>query len=415
MDTFLNIRFRLFTLIVFFLAFALGVQSFVLLSLSVHHDSDAVRQRVKVVLDMVEKGTDVHEVRGALIELREARWLQRNHDKHFWLAAVFLVLNALALGVVLFFRLDRIFVRPLEKVSLLAEQYRDEDLFFTGELEVRQPFRALSHRLRQMLERIDVDRKQLREQVVELERVNAELMTSRTRLVRSEKLVTVGQLSAGLAHEIGNPLAIVQGYLDLLKLDDVELEERVSFAENSQKELDRVGRLISQLLQFSRPDKVEAEELVLGAFLEECAELASMHSGVRHCSVRLDLGEDTCAAFRSSADLLQQIVLNCMLNAADALVESMREDGEIVLFGRRDRGSVRFEVRDNGGGVSEEVAARMFEPFFTTKEAGRGTGLGLFVCQLLAGRLGGEISAENGAEGLVVKIFLRDVGEGVCL
>nr|WP_275888992.1 ATP-binding protein [Desulforhopalus vacuolatus] len=140
-----------------------------------------------------------------------------------------------------------------------------------------------------------------------------------------------------------------------------------------------------------------------------------MHSTVRHCSVRLDLGEDTFAVFRSSADLLQQIVLNCMLNAADALVDSAREDGEIVLFGRRDRGRVRFEVRDNGGGVSEEVAARMFEPFFTTKEAGRGTGLGLFVCQLLAGRLGGEISAGNGAEGLVVKIFLRDVGEGVCL
>ncbi|MBM9520033.1 hypothetical protein JWG39_09425 [Desulforhopalus vacuolatus] len=213
MTTFLNIRLRLFTLLVFFLALALGVQSFVLLSLSVHHDSDAVRQRVTVVLDMVEKERDFAEVRGALVELREARWLQRNHDKHFWLAAVFLVVNALALGVVLFFRLDRIFVRPLEKVSLLAEQYRDEDLFFTGEREGQQPFRALSHRLRQMLERIDVDRKQLREQVVELERVNAELMTSRTRLVRSEKLVTVGQLSAGLAHEIGNPLAI---YRDIL-------------------------------------------------------------------------------------------------------------------------------------------------------------------------------------------------------
>jgi C4-dicarboxylate-specific signal transduction histidine kinase len=406
MTTFLNIRLRLFTLLVFFFALALGVQSFVLLSLALHHDSDAVRQRVTVVLDMVEKGGDVAEVRGALVELREARWLRSNHQKHLWLAAVFLVVNALFFGVVLFFRLDRSFVRPLEKVSLLAEQYRDEDLFFTGERDGRQPFRALSHRLRQMLERIGVDRRRLQEQVAELERVNAELVVSRSRLVRSEKLVTVGQLSAGLAHEIGNPLAIVQGYLDLLKLDDVEHEERVRFAENSQKELDRVGRLISELLQFSRPDKVEDGELVLGAFLEECAELASMHSAVRQCSVRLDLGEDTFAVFRSSADLLRQVVLNCVLNAADALLASAREDGEIVLFGRRDGEGVRLEVRDNGGGVNEEVAARMFEPFFTTKEAGRGTGLGLFVCQLLAGRLGGEISAENGEEGLVVKISL---------
>lgn len=398
MKGYLGIRVRLFLVLLILLVSVLSVHSFVLLSLTKHDETVLSDRSAEQVLE-----TSAGKSVGADLEKR--------YRKHWGLAAVFIVVNALVCGVVLFFRIDNIFVRPLEKLGRVAEQYRDDGLAGFGlDFHAQGPFHALSHTLRQMLERIESDRRCLRRQVEELEKVNSELLASRKQLVRSEKLATVGKLSAGLAHEIGNPLAIVQGYLELLQYDDLRMQERRQYVEISTAELDRVGRLIGELLQFSRSDTPVFEEVVAGEFFEECLELATMHTAMRHCPVQLKMGEVADQLLRTSPDLLRQVILNLLLNAADSQLEQ-EEERKIDITGHlceRD-GSLEIVIRDNGPGVAPELEQRLFEPFFTTKESEKGTGLGLFVSQLLVERLGGDISAGNipSERGFAVRIVLH--------
>ncbi|PIE71822.1 MAG: hypothetical protein CSA20_10135, partial [Deltaproteobacteria bacterium] len=387
MRGYLGIRFRLFFLLVIFLLSVLAVQSFVLLSLTRHEEE-------KFAFSMVIKQQETKKSEHSF-------WLAEKYRQHWRLALAFLVVNSLVFAVILFFRIDKVFIRPLEKLSELGERYQDDDFVRAGfRLRMREPFYALAHTLRQMLERIDSDRERLQRQVTELEQVNSELVASRKQLVRSEKLATVGQLSAGLAHEIGNPLATISGYLDLLQLADLKEEERSEYAAISRSELERVGRLVRELLQFSRAERPDFEHIAAAQFFQECIELASMHEAVRKCEIALDIEQEDMLIY-ISPDNIRQVVLNLLLNAATSLCECQQESKKIIVsLGSAARsGEFTICVRDNGLGVSPEIEQRLFEPFFTTRESGKGTGLGLFVCQLLVERLGGEISAGNRTDG----------------
>ncbi len=112
--------------------------------------------------------------------------------------------------------------------------------------------------LNTMLMRIESDKKALNDSIASLEQTNEELIRTQKEMVRAEKLASVGRLSAGLAHEIGNPIGIVQGYIELLQQDGVSAEEKVQFAERALSELDRINRLIRQLLNYagSSPEKI---------------------------------------------------------------------------------------------------------------------------------------------------------------
>ncbi len=395
MKGYLGIRVRLFCILVIFLLLVLMVQSFVLFSLTRHEE-----ERVAFSAVMAENKKD--EISFGLAE---------RYRRHWRVAVAFLIVNSLVVAVILFFRIDKAFIRPLQKLSELGERYQDDDFAHAGfRLRMREPFYALAHTLRQMLERIDSDRERLQRQVTELEQVNSELVASRKQLVRSEKLATVGQLSAGLAHEIGNPLATISGYLDLLQLDDLNEEERREYTDISRSELERVGRLVRELLQFSRTERPNFENIPASRFFQECIELASMHEAVRRCEIALDIEQENLLIY-ISPDIIRQVVLNLLLNAAASLCDCEQESKKIVVALRlvEESNELGIWVQDNGTGVSPEVEQRLFEPFFTTKESGKGSGLGLFVCQLLVERLGGEISAGNrsdGRRGFRVQIML---------
>ncbi len=383
-----GIRIRLFCLLVVVFLSVLTVQSFVLLSLT-RHEEESMNQYITA------------QIQGNVEDVEYSLELEERYRKHWSLAFVFLLVNSLVFTVILFFRLDKFFIRPLQKLSRLAEQYRDDDIAgMEFRLRIRQPFFSLAHTLRQMLERIESDRERLQQQVSALEKANDALIASRKQLVRSEKLATVGQLSAGLAHEVGNPLATISGYLDLLQLPDLSTEERREYAGISRDELERVGRLVRELLQFSRTDSLTFQQLSAFRFLQECLELASMHRAVRSCEITLDI-EKEGVELSLCPDIMRQIVLNLLLNAATALVSSEQERKKISLTLRLSAAGDEFSlaVEDNGTGVTPDIEAHIFEPFFTTKESGEGTGLGLFVCQLLVERLGGEITAGNRSDG----------------
>jgi hypothetical protein len=231
-------------------------------------------------------------------------------------------------------------------------------------------------------------------------------------VVRSEKLATAGRLSAGLAHEIGNPLSIIQGYAELLARDDLGQEERQRFSDKAQQELDRIKRLIGRLLDFARPGEREPVQVAVHSLLDDVVAFLSVEKNFSGCRVRkeyLATGDQVVV----DRDALRQVLINCLLNALDAVSGQNEREAELIITTAvENEGSTGstlvIGVADNGSGIAAEDLPNVFDPFFTTKEGGRGTGLGLFVCHTIMERLGGTITISPRAplDGAEVRLTL---------
>jgi signal transduction histidine kinase len=222
-----------------------------------------------------------------------------------------------------------------------------------------------------------------------------------------ERLVMVGQLAAGVAHEVNNPLAFVKANLSYLKEelrredsppDPAELGEVLTETEQG---LLRIQQIVTDLRRFSREgNEQEREEAGSpGEAMEEARRLASVRlRGLGE--VVLDVGPELPRVSLGQRRLVQ-VLLNLLLNAADAVeaAEPPRAARIVVRARRREEGGVRLEVEDNGPGIPPEVLPRLFEPFFTTKPPGKGTGLGLALCRGYVSESGGALSVENRTEG----------------
>lgn len=333
------------------------------------------------------------------------------------IALCYLLVNALLFGSLSFFRISNLFFRPLDSLVQKAETYRPDEqtLFLVGDNE--SPFRKLSTSLSTLFERIEKDNRTLRQNVRELEGVNVELKEKNDLVVRSEKLATAGRLSAGLAHEIGNPLSIIQGYVQLLGRVDLIDSEKEQFSERAQQELDRIQRLIKQLLDFARPIRSKEETVSINALINDVIGFVSIEKSFVGCSIttKLLVEED---AIVTDKDALRQVLINCLFNAVDATAAMKDTEREIVIATSHENNSTAetllvILVQDNGTGIAEEQLENLFDPFFTTKEVGRGTGLGLFVCHTIMERLAGTITLCNRTPtGVEVRITLPLLSTG---
>ncbi|NOY92553.1 MAG: HAMP domain-containing protein [Deltaproteobacteria bacterium] len=300
-------------------------------------------------------------------------------------------------GVLLlaYFTLTALVVRPLDLLTQAASRVA------SGNLEVDVPERGagevarLARAFNLMSEQLAADRAALEEKIAELERTTRELAQAQEQVLRSERLASVGRLSAGVAHEIGNPLAAVRGLLEIAA-DEEDAGERSEYLSRAQAETDRISRIIRELLDFARQGVERAPESAsadLHAVVVDAVRLASARG--EQVSFAIDAPADLPAA-RIEPDRALQVVLNLLLNAADAL------DGQghvRIAVEREDEASLRLVVEDDGPGIPERVLGQIFEPFVTTKPVGQGTGLGLAVCHTLITQVGGRIDAENLPDG----------------
>lgn len=214
----------------------------------------------------------------------------------------------------------------------------------------------------------------------------------REALQRSEQLAAIGRLAAGVAHEVGNPLAAIHGYTEFLldprsKLDD---EER-QILQRVQTQTERIQGIVSQLLDYSRDREPVFELQPLRPAAEEVLALLP-----RAADADDDLDVAVQGSERTQAnvdgDLLTQVLLNLAINAAHAARQGAAEIPRVrITISPPSTARPWIEVQDNGPGVPEEVRPRLFEPFFTTRSAGEGTGLGLAISHGLVERLGGEL------------------------
>lgn len=242
----------------------------------------------------------------------------------------------------------------------------------------------LTARFNDMLDRLDSKDRRLRAQVQELKTKQRELDQSWELLLRSAKLASVGRLTAGVAHELGNPMSSILGYLELLSDPDAAEDRRQEWVHKVRAEIQRMDQTIRALLETARPGDDSVVPTDLGRVIRQAAELVKHQPRLRAVDVRLQLGELPTVAATAR---LGQVFVNLLLNAGDAL----NAKGEVVIRAHEDGDRVRVTVQDDGPGIEEEIRKELFDPFVTTKAPGAGTGLGLAISQSILESGGGHI------------------------
>ncbi|TNF50658.1 two-component sensor histidine kinase, partial [bacterium] len=291
----------------------------------------------------------------------------------------------------------------------------------------------------EMAERIEAAVKQREKHLNALEKANRELRTAQMEMIRYEKLASVGRLSAGIAHEIGNPLSAILGYSGILLREDPDPEAR-QYLEYIEKETERIQRIISGLLEFSRPHETKVEALDVNELIRAALELLSPQKPFKDIRLVLNLADDL-PAIQGDRYQLQQAFINILLNGAQALKgegemvftslerrlegresqsprrratdsEEMdyaamrRTSDDLPALGEGDR-VVTVSIRDTGIGIPADLIDRIFDPFFTTKQAGEGTGLGLSVTFGIVQAHGGRLRVRSKeGEGTEVSVDL---------
>lgn len=219
--------------------------------------------------------------------------------------------------------------------------------------------------------------------------VTFENMKLHQQLVRSEKLAALGQLVAGVAHELNNPLTGIMGYSDLLA-SEARDEKSAKRLEKLGNEARRMKRIVDGLLRFGRQNTSRARLSVVSAALRDVLDLREYD--LRKQSIQLDVQiEPDLPPVKMAEDELKQILLNILNNSIDAMWESPRKEIAIRAAVHSER--VVIEFQDSGPGFADKT--RAFDPFYTTKPVGKGTGLGLSICYGIVQECGGEITVAN--------------------
>ena len=231
-------------------------------------------------------------------------------------------------------------------------------------------------------------KKALQETAGELARLYAELQDNFERMKRAERLYALGHLSAGLAHEIRNPLASIDGATVVLLRERPSEERRVEFLGIIQKECRRLNRLLTNFLNFAKPPAPQYQTTTVELLFDSVITLAQHANHHNQIVLRKDLAENL-PSLECDPEQLTQVLLNLTINA----IQAMPEGGEIVLSAERHDRNITIEVRDQGSGVSEQDMESIFDPFFTTKESG--TGLGLSVAHQIVSQQSGVLTARK--------------------
>ena len=318
---------------------------------------------------------------------------------------IYIFINLIILTFVGIQRISKPYLHPLARLAKRAADYKeDDDLIFSVRKEDNE-LSSLSKALNSMLRRISADKEKLRSTVLSLEGANLELKQAQRDIIRAEKLASVGRLSAGIAHEIGNPIGIVIGYLELLRQPDITEDERDEYIQRTEDEIERINNIIRQLLEISRPSNSDRIAVSVHDIVQDTADVLHVQPLMSNIELVLNLAADSDTVL-ADPNQLRQVFLNLIINAADAI-----SGGENVTGGKLEVSTTRekhgdhdspaaidhlkIEFADNGPGMTEENLSNIFDPFFTTKDPGRGTGLGLSVSFMIVESLGGKMTGNS--------------------
>lgn len=318
---------------------------------------------------------------------------------------------------------------PLARLSVIVEAPRQEAFRATGELNRRSVLfavgviavallasiyfsRRLTAPIRKLEETMDMvsqgelgaeapvtTRNEIGHLAVAFNRMSRELsrregllIERNAQLVQSEKLSALGELSAGLAHEVKNPMVGIVGFSQLGQIAS-SLEEAKEYFGLIEGDAKRANDILQNLLEFARPSKVEFVTLDLNAVVQGAVRLVAHQLQIARVKLETSYGEGL-PKVRGNNNQLRQVLVNLMMNAAHAMEEAERKELHVHTE-PAPSGGVLIAVRDTGHGMTPEVKAKLFQPFFSTKERGKGTGLGLSVSRSIINEHLGELHVES--------------------
>ena len=337
--------------------------------------------------------------------------------------AIVVGLFALAMGIAAVFAViwaRRVF-RPIERMhsTMHAIERGDADAR-VGEVESEDELGVVAAHFDQLLDRLQAQAESLKrwgdsldakvaERTAELEQAVADLRAAQSQLVMNEKMAAIGQLTAGVAHEINNPIAVIQGNLDVLR--DILGPAAAPVAPEIRlihEQVHRIRLIVTKLLQFARPqDYVGYLEPVAPAPLIQDSLVLVGHL-LKKGNIAIEQHLDSTRNVLCNRNELQQVLINLMVNAIQAM-----PDGGVLTLAAEDWDEadmpigLRLAVTDSGPGISDEDRERLFKPFFTAGKPG-GTGLGLWVSQSLVERYGGKITVDSApVRGTRFAVWLR--------
>lgn len=334
---------------------------------------------------------------------------------------------------------------PLEQVSSDVLRIADGDYHHRVGDPTRPELTPIRESVNRLADRLIADQRRLAENVESLDSTNRELRMARDQVVRSARLASVGTLAAGIAHEVGNPLGAIMGFVDVARARAAKAGGDVELLDSIRGEAVRIDRIVRGLLDYARPPGVETGPLGAEDVVQRVRRLLESQGKLDPVTSDWTI-EGAAHHMVPEPHRLEQVIINLILNALHAVrdvenpqvnVRLYEEEGALGMMParreddppgvnymhrrrlERDQDGVAssaaaelltvIEVTDNGHGIPEEYVDQLFDPFFTTKEPGEGTGLGLSICARLIEGMGGEIEASNrptGGASFVIRLPL---------
>jgi PAS domain S-box-containing protein len=212
------------------------------------------------------------------------------------------------------------------------------------------------------------------------------------RLYLTDRLASLGEMAAGIAHEINNPLTGVVALSQLLLESSVPPEIKDDL-EAISSEGQRAASIVRNLLSFARSHTISAQPVEINSIIDQVLKLRAYEHRVNNIEVVTHLASNLPEIVADRFQM-QQVFLNIVLNAEQAMIESHNR-GSLTVTTERIEGNIKISFADNGPGIPQDIINRIFDPFFTTKEVGKGTGLGLSICYGIVSKQGGRIYAES--------------------
>jgi signal transduction histidine kinase len=299
-----------------------------------------------------------------------------------WMLAA-LGVNIVLMGGFLVFFLNRRLLTPLKE---LARNLAD----LGGDRFHPQARPPAPREMGELFKAFDLAALELMESRRLLEEQLRTIRETRDYLVASEKMATVGRLASGLAHELGNPIGALIGFVHLLRRDDLSPEDKTKILDHSAHELARMDGSLKELLHFSRPGRRSREPVDVAEVAGAAVSLAQPQKWAAGVEMTCETSGGATLVMAERNSLLQ-VFLNLLANAGQALAQTAEPRIRVVIQPPDQAGLIRIMVRDNGPGVTPEDALHIFEPYFTRKEPGQGTGLGLAISQSIINDFNGRL------------------------
>lgn len=233
----------------------------------------------------------------------------------------------------------------------------------------------------------------------ELQSAYAELRSTFEQLLQADRLTSLGELAAGVVHEVRNPLGAIKGAVEIME-DAVPVDDkRREFAAIAKIEVDRLDKLVGEFLRFARPTKPATAPADINEVVRAVAMLLAQQSATKGIRIQTELAS-TLPPILIDSEQIKQVLLNLGLNALQASAHG----GEVTLRTFADEFATIVEVEDRGGGVDPALQTRVFDPFFTTKD--KGVGLGLSIAYKIVAQHRGTLTLHDGAHGAIFRVIL---------